>query len=58
MPPFGSQLEDADVAAVVNYERSSWGNDAPLVSPEDVAAARHASPLAHTDTANTNLTAK
>jgi len=50
MPPFGPQLEDADVAAVVNYERSSWGNDAPLVRPEDVAAARHASPLAHTDT--------
>jgi hypothetical protein len=38
------------VAAVVNYERSSWGNDAPLVRPEDVAAARHASPPAHTDT--------
>jgi mono/diheme cytochrome c family protein len=50
MPPFGPQLEDADVAAVVNYERSSWGNDAPLVRPEDVAAARHASPPAQTST--------
>jgi mono/diheme cytochrome c family protein len=50
MPPFGPQLEDADVAAVVNYERSSWGNDAPLVRPEDVAAARHASAPAHTGT--------
>ena len=50
MPPFGPQLEDADVAAVVNYERSSWGNDAPLVRAEDVAAARHASPPAQTNT--------
>jgi mono/diheme cytochrome c family protein len=46
MPPFGPQLADADVAAVVNHERSSWGNDAPLVQPEDVAAARRASPPA------------
>ena len=46
MPPFGPQLADADVAAVINHERSSWGNDAPLVQPEDVAAARRASPPA------------
>jgi mono/diheme cytochrome c family protein len=46
MPPFGPQLSDADVAAVVNHERSSWGNEAPLVKPEDVAAARHTSPPA------------
>ena len=46
MPPFGPQLAEADVAAVINHERSSWGNDAPLVQPEDVAAARHASPPA------------
>ncbi len=43
MPPFGPQLTDAEVAAVVNHERSSWGNDAPLVRPEDVAAARRES---------------
>jgi mono/diheme cytochrome c family protein len=42
MPPFGPQLNDADVAAVVNHERSSWGNEAPLVRAEDVAAARRA----------------
>jgi len=40
MPPFGPQLTDAEVAAVVNHERSSWGNEAPFVQPEDVAAAR------------------
>ncbi len=43
MPPFGPQLTDAEVAAVVNHERSSWGNDAPLVRPEDVTAARRES---------------
>jgi mono/diheme cytochrome c family protein len=42
MPPFGPQLNDAEVAAVVNHERSSWGNDAPLVRAEDVAAVRRA----------------
>ena len=40
MPPFGPQLGDADVAAVVNYERSSWGNNSALVQPEEVAAVR------------------
>jgi mono/diheme cytochrome c family protein len=40
MPPFGPQLNDAEVAAVVNHERSSWGNDASLVRAEDVAAVR------------------
>jgi mono/diheme cytochrome c family protein len=46
MPPFGPQLSDADVAAVINHERSSWGNEAPVVKPDDVAAARHTSPPA------------
>jgi mono/diheme cytochrome c family protein len=47
MPPFGPQLNDAEVAAVVNHERSSWGNEAPLVRAEDVAAARRATSPAH-----------
>lgn len=40
MPPFASQLNDEQIAAVVNHERTSWGNAAPLVTPENVAAAR------------------
>ncbi|MBS0318441.1 MAG: cytochrome c, partial [Proteobacteria bacterium] len=28
MPPFGGQLSDADVASIIDYERSSWGNHA------------------------------
>lgn len=45
MPPFG-HLSDAQIAAVINFVRSSWGNDAlaqkgakPL-APEDVARLR------------------
>jgi cytochrome c oxidase subunit 2 len=39
MPPF-AQLSDADVAAVVTYERASWGNSGSVVLPADVTAAR------------------
>ena len=40
MPAFADQLTDEEVAAVLNYERTSWGNQAPLVKPEDVIARR------------------
>ena len=33
MPPFGPQLNDAEVAAVVNHERSSWETVRPLSGP-------------------------
>lgn len=39
MPPF-KQLSDADIAAVVTYERLSWGNKGGAVKVADVAAAR------------------
>ncbi|MES0874882.1 cytochrome c oxidase subunit II [Sinimarinibacterium sp. HSW-8] len=39
MPPFG-HLSDADLAAVITYTRNSWGNDAGVVQPADVAAQR------------------
>jgi mono/diheme cytochrome c family protein len=32
MPPFAHVLTDADIAAVVTYIRSSWGNAAEPVS--------------------------
>jgi cbb3-type cytochrome c oxidase subunit III len=38
MPPWGSTLSNADIAAVVTYVRSSWGNKAPGVSEAQVAA--------------------
>ena len=40
MPGFSAQLSDEEIAAVVNHERSSWGNNAPLISNEMVAIER------------------
>jgi len=40
MPPFVTVLSDADVAAVLTYIRTSWGNSAPAVSQLDVAQQR------------------
>jgi cytochrome c oxidase subunit 2 len=39
MPSFAS-LSDADIAAVVTYERNSWGNDSGEAQPAQVAALR------------------
>jgi cytochrome c oxidase subunit 2 len=39
MAPF-ARLSDAEVAAVVTYERTSWGNNAGEVQPAEIAAAR------------------
>ncbi|CAN7451722.1 c-type cytochrome [Pseudoduganella sp. LjRoot289] len=36
MPPFSHALNDNEVAAVVSYLRSDWGNNAPPVSGNDV----------------------
>ena len=41
MPPFAQQLSDAEVAAVTNYIRQSWGNHAAPVLPADVSRLRH-----------------
>lgn len=38
MPPFGGQLSAAEIAAVLNYVRNSWGNRADLIGAADVAA--------------------
>jgi mono/diheme cytochrome c family protein len=41
MPPFGALLDDEQVAAVVNYVRSHFGNSYPdSVSPSDVRPMR------------------
>jgi cytochrome c oxidase subunit 2 len=40
MPAFGPQLSDADIAAVLSYERTAWGNQAGIVQPAEVAALR------------------
>lgn len=40
MPPFSEQLSDEEVAAIINHERTSWGNDAPTVTADQVQKVR------------------
>lgn len=40
MPAFAEQLTDAQIAAIVAHERSTWGNPAATVTAKDVAAVR------------------
>lgn len=41
MPPFGGQLSDLDIAAVIAYERNSWGNQAgEIIQPSEVTPLR------------------
>ncbi|MBR0930340.1 c-type cytochrome [Bradyrhizobium diazoefficiens] len=40
MPGYAKQLSDAEIAAVTNYIRNSWGNAGLLVTPAQVAKAR------------------
>jgi len=41
MAAFGEQLNDADLAAVITYERNAWGNNTgDIVQPADVKSAR------------------
>jgi mono/diheme cytochrome c family protein len=40
MPAWGGQLKDYQIAAVLTFVRSNWGNKAGPVFPKDVTAAR------------------
>lgn len=40
MAAYGGQLNDLELAAVITYERNSWGNNASVVQPADIKAAR------------------
>ncbi|MGH8184734.1 MAG: multicopper oxidase domain-containing protein [Rhodanobacteraceae bacterium] len=40
MPPFGGTLSDAEIADIANHERTSWGNQAKLVTPGQVKVER------------------
>jgi len=40
MPAMGAALSDEDLAAVLTYMRSSWGNKASEITPEQVKAIR------------------
>ena len=38
MPSFSSDLSNEEIAAVISYVRTAWGNEAGAVTPERVAA--------------------
>ena len=40
MPAFGSRLSDAEIAAILTHIRSSWDNDAPEVTADEVQEVR------------------
>lgn len=40
MTPWGNVLSDEDIAAVLTFTRSSWGNSAPAVTAEQVREVR------------------
>ncbi|WP_437681445.1 c-type cytochrome [Sorangium sp. So ce131] len=40
MPNMGVTLSDEDIALVLTYTRSSWGNSAPAIATEEVAKVR------------------
>jgi len=40
MPPFAETLGDADIAKIINYERSVWGNHGAPVTTRQVAGER------------------
>ncbi|MGP1666010.1 MAG: cbb3-type cytochrome c oxidase subunit II [Rhodanobacter sp.] len=44
MPPFAGTLSDAQIADIIDYERSSWGNHGKPVTAAQVAVERAKSP--------------
>jgi mono/diheme cytochrome c family protein len=40
MPPFSGRLSDAEIADLINYERSDWGNHGAPVTATQVAVER------------------
>jgi len=42
MPPWGGALDDQGIADIATYIRTNFGNDAPPITTEEVAAVRAA----------------
>jgi mono/diheme cytochrome c family protein len=40
MPTFGTDLSDVQIATILTYVRSAWGNQASAITPDMVAKAR------------------
>ena len=58
MPEFGSSLNDEQIAAVVNHERSEWGNNAKLINVDDVKKVRNPSKATKAEASKETLTKK
>jgi mono/diheme cytochrome c family protein len=41
MPAWAEQLSDEEVAAVINHERTNWGNNTSTIRPSEVAKVRN-----------------
>jgi cytochrome c oxidase cbb3-type subunit 2 len=41
MPPFGNILSNIDIADIIDFERSSWGNHGKQVTAAQIAAQRN-----------------
>ncbi|TMV36386.1 cytochrome c, partial [Thioclava sp. BHET1] len=50
MPPYRAQLSDRQIADVLSFLRSAWGNDGGAVAADAVAKLR-----AHTDPASSSV---
>jgi cytochrome c oxidase cbb3-type subunit 2 len=44
MPPFAAVLSDAEIADIIDFERSSWGNHGKPVTAAQVEAERSSTP--------------
>jgi mono/diheme cytochrome c family protein len=42
MLPWGGTYNDEQLGAVLSYVRQAWGNNAPIIKPEEIAAIRKA----------------
>lgn len=41
MPPWGEQLSNVKLVAVINHERTSWDNNAPTITVDDIKEVRN-----------------
>jgi cytochrome c oxidase cbb3-type subunit 2 len=41
MPPFGNILSNIDIADIIDFERSSWGNHGKQVTAAQIASQRN-----------------
>ncbi len=55
MPAFAQRLNDQDIADLLTFVRTGWGNKAPAVTPDMVAKVRKTLPATHEDAKQKSL---